>query len=418
MPDDASLILDRLDATTRAFTRGPFVLQHDLAMLQSVLRAGAPEATIFYAARILETLTAEAMSRVGLTPSASVLSNLDQLQQFSLIPATSRYWAHALRRMGNDVRHLLRAVSEIEARQSVLLVERWIEWFFCRYRVGPLAGAITLDGRPIFEEIDRNLRDLMHACDSGTFFTRSAEQLSPAAIDALLDTPSVPAVIGEMLLDRGRGEPALHIIDAALERFPVDARLLQLRALCLSRQSDPECLKTAREILEPLYDRHRQDPEIAGILAGVYKRLARNDPQTWMSKSHRTYLAGWKESRQSNTYLGINAATTALWLGRNADAIALARAVEDVLLGRLKALKPYIPGAMQAMSIWDRMTLAEAMLIRGDLDSACATYQSASRDHASELENIAVARKQAESILRVLRPEMDCAAWWTGQAST
>jgi hypothetical protein len=79
-------------------TSEQFDLGEDLDHLDGVWRAGAPEATIFYSARILEALTADALEAAGLSSSANVLSNLVLLQQFYLIPTTTRYWAHCLRR--------------------------------------------------------------------------------------------------------------------------------------------------------------------------------------------------------------------------------------------------------------------------------------------------------------------------------
>ncbi len=67
----------------------------DLRSLVEVRRAAAWEAVVFYAARILEVLTAEALEAVELPADPNSFHNLDLLQQYNLIPTTTRYWAHA-----------------------------------------------------------------------------------------------------------------------------------------------------------------------------------------------------------------------------------------------------------------------------------------------------------------------------------
>ena len=62
------------------------------------------------------------------------------------------------------------------------------------------------------------------------------------------------------------------------------------------------------------------DEETHGILAGIYKRLSDQDPAnaSWLQRCHEVYLRGWELSQEMNNYLGINAASTALWLGQGA----------------------------------------------------------------------------------------------------
>src|SRR5437764_15081333 len=93
-----STYLERLDPAVAGWSTPQFVLRDNLERLGRVHGVDAPEATIFYAARILEALAAAALGTVGLEPSSNVFSNLDALQQFNLIPTSTRYWAHALRR--------------------------------------------------------------------------------------------------------------------------------------------------------------------------------------------------------------------------------------------------------------------------------------------------------------------------------
>src|SRR5687768_7704395 len=99
MSDSTYSILDQLRPEVLTYSGGHYVLRNDLEMLSRVYQAGAPEATIFYAARILEVLAADALKKAGLPVSSTPLPNLATLADFNLIPTATRYWAHALRRL-------------------------------------------------------------------------------------------------------------------------------------------------------------------------------------------------------------------------------------------------------------------------------------------------------------------------------
>ena len=125
-------ITDRLVPHVAAYQAEGYSLASDLTHLNSVRSIGATEATIFYSARILEVLSSAAVQSAGLTPCASAFANLETLTQFNFVPATTLYWANGLRRLGNDVRHILRHHEPADADLAALFAERWIEWFFCQ----------------------------------------------------------------------------------------------------------------------------------------------------------------------------------------------------------------------------------------------------------------------------------------------
>jgi hypothetical protein len=95
--------------------------------------------------------------------------------------------------------------------------------------------------------------------------------------------------------------------------------------------------------------------------------------------------------------LGINAATTALWLGRRKVSARLAREVEDLLRRRAAGLPPDL-----SFNFWDHVTLAEAQLLLGDVRAAQQTYQGAFARHPEQGHNIEVARRQRDEVLRTL----------------
>ena len=101
----------------------------EFQMLDLVSRAGASEAVIFYAARILEGLAADALDRRSLPVSASVYSNLELLNRFADVTTSLRHWSHSLRQLGNAVRHLHRGVSDFDAVVATHFAECWVDWF-------------------------------------------------------------------------------------------------------------------------------------------------------------------------------------------------------------------------------------------------------------------------------------------------
>src|SRR6266852_5499431 len=116
---ESSSLLPRLIPEVTAFTRPPFSLKDDLERLDKVVRARAPEAAILYCGRILEALTAAALDAAGLPSTMQVAADLDTLHAFSLTPTATHYWAHALRRAGNDARHIRRRLEPRDAELAL-----------------------------------------------------------------------------------------------------------------------------------------------------------------------------------------------------------------------------------------------------------------------------------------------------------
>lgn len=410
--DRPSSPLERLVPAVAQYATNHFHLKEDLEHLHDVQRVGAPEAVILYCARILDALSAAALQAVLLPTSPNVFANLDTLQQYNLIPIATRYWAHALRRTGNLVRHIRRRVGPGDADLAVLFVERWLEWFFRGFRYGLRLPNLTSDGQPVELSVAAGLRVLLEALED---IDRNLEavlrQVDPGSGGQLLRAPALPAVLAEMLLDRGKTDQALLILNAALKEFPDDLRLRQLQGLFWSRTGN---LDEALQCLEPLYEQYMDDDETAGITAGVYKRLWLRDRNTsaWMVKSHRAYLQGWERSRKSNVYLGINAATTALWMGRAAESRPIAEEVRRLLRVRAGALARHESNPDLALNYWDRVTLAEAELLSGELAVARQLYQDTFARHAEQQRaNIEVTRKQLDEILRMLGMSYDSAGF-------
>jgi len=392
--------LQRLAAEVQGYDSGRFQLSGDLQGLARVRQAAAPEAIVFYCARILEALAADALRNVKLEPSPNVFCNLDALQQYNLIPMPTLYLAHALRRSGNMVRHIHRRLHPREPELALLFTERWLQWFFQDYRHGLKLRCLTCDGGPLGLSGQARLRKLL--ADLEELDQHVDDLLSPGGngLDGeLLWAPALPAVLAEMLLERGKNAEAHTVLEIALKEFPDDLRLNQLLGLYYSRTGNYDKV----ECLEPFFQRHADDDETAGITAGVYKRRWMKDRtcKNWLEKSQRSYRQGWKQSQKACAYLGINAATTALWLGRSEEAKKLAGEVRKHLLGRAAILRDQeTTDPDVGLNYWDQVTVAEAELLLGNLAEARKIYNKAFAMYDQEqAANTAVTRQQLETLL-------------------
>jgi tetratricopeptide (TPR) repeat protein len=400
--DRPSRPLERLVPAVGEFETEHFHLKEDLDHLDKVRRVDAPEAVILYCARILEALAAAALRTVKLEPSPNVYANLDALQQYNLLPTATRHWAHALRRAGNLVRHIRSRVQPGDAELAVLFVERWLDWFFRTFRYGHQLPSLTRDGEPLGLGASASLRALLGALEDLDQNLHTVLRHVHAGLSGdWLQTPALPAALAEMLLDCGRHADARTVLDAALKEFPDDLRLRLFLGLYWSRTGN---LEESLRCLEPLHEQYKDDDQAAGITAGVYKRRWLQDPshREWLEKSQRAYRQGWERSKKMNAYLGINAATTALWLGRPAESRQVAEEVRRLLNARIAALAERLTDPDLQLNYWDQVTLAEAEMLLGDLAAARRHYRAAFATHAEQQRaNIEVSQKQLGEVLRL-----------------
>ena len=112
-------------------------LNRDLAAINRALTGDMPEAAIFYCGRALEVTSARAISSLNLDPGAQVFANLDTLERLSCITRPALYLGHALRRLANDARHILRPLSRRDADFAALCLGPWLEWYMRDYFRGP-----------------------------------------------------------------------------------------------------------------------------------------------------------------------------------------------------------------------------------------------------------------------------------------
>jgi len=398
-----SRLLDRLTPPVRQCATEGFVLCEDLTGLEAALNVGAPEAAIFYCARVLDALAAQALRALCQEPSPTVFSNLVVLEDLGRLSTALRYWAHALRHLGNHVRHVRGRVGREEATLSALFAESWVEWFFRQSAGGGDPPRLTDDGKALWPGLGDDLSAVLQSLDA--LERGGSVEIGPA----FFRTPVTAAVLADILLARsGKDDTGPHnVLKEALGHFPRDLRLRQLMGLYFSRRARPA---EALTWLEPLAEEFGEDDETAGITAGAHKRLWLQDraKKEHLRRAHAAYRKGWKASGRNNAWLGINAATAALFLGDRDQARRLAAGVETLIRHRADTLPAELSRSWLYGGYWPWVTLAEAQLLQGQWDAARQTYGDAFRRHADRAGDIKVTRAQRDEILRALHlPPME-----------
>jgi class 3 adenylate cyclase len=177
--------------------------------------------------------------------------------------------------------------------------------------------------------------------------------------------------LGSRILKLGEPLLAYDVAAEGARLFPDNVRLRQLLALALARSGAAE---SASVVLQTLYKEGHRDEETLGLLARTYKDLPN------FQRAFELYSAAYQSSR--GYYSGINAATSALMLGKRSEAEALAREVLDQCRQRIAGAASDAPDRY-----WILSTLGEASLLLNEWDEAESWYaqaiQAAGRDWGS-----------------------------------
>ncbi|NVJ49469.1 MAG: hypothetical protein HWE13_06135 [Gammaproteobacteria bacterium] len=360
-------LLTRYPDSVAEFALPNFSLRNDLEQLTIVYQHRVPEATVFYAGRILEALSGAAVTALGGKAKANVFANLEYIDDFHFFDPVTRYWAHALRRMGNQVRHIL-APLEMDAHHvAMALLDTWLEWYFVHFPLGPQMkdfhsqSSANADILALFFELTRQLKT-----------TNFDPQLFNQQHQEVLLHPTMVAVLIEKCLDSKNFALADQLIEQANQRAENDLRLLQLKGLSLSRQGQ---LQPACQVLSQLNKQFPNDDETMGILGGVHKRLwSESDDQAHLKRAGKLYHQGWKNSKQRNTYLGINAASIKLWQHEPEQAQTIARAIVEQFDHKQAVLREKFPEQTFEFNFWDLETKAQATLLAGNDSAALQLY--------------------------------------------
>jgi hypothetical protein len=367
MNDNWRIVSDPILQECRNCAVGPDNLASELSKLRKLEDAGLPEAVAFFAGRVVEGLSDQAVAKAGLTPGSSVLENLDLLALTGRIDDGSLLCAHTIRRLANQARHLERQLHLDEEATIVALLQLWVEWFL-RASVGRRDELPSAKVSADWSVRTSTLRVLAMGDQTDVHNLRTVT----GALQPLLADAATAAFVAERLVDYSHPEAAEFVGQASL-RFPRAKRITQVRALLYSRNGDVD---RAIGLLLPLRRGYRRalDAETIGILGGAYKKkwmLSGDNAQ--LAAAHDTYAVSLPDSRD-NYYLRINVAATALWLGHLTEARASAYAV----IRLLSEFGVTTDGALaQSESYWILATLAEAQLLAGSAKQALSLYRRA-----------------------------------------
>lgn len=371
-------------------------LDRDLAAVNRALASDMPEAVIFYCGRALEVTSARAITALNLEPGNQVFSNLDTLERLSCISRPALYLGHALRRLSNDARHILRPLTPHDADFAALCLGPWLQWYMEDSFRGP-------QHRPKHEnfgiasplasgKIAELLEFLGKAQETDDDYS---DELLALCDERIARMPALSAMVAEVLISNRHPEQAQGVLNAALAQAPTDIRLTQVLALCRRRAGHPA---EAVALLKKLSAKNAEDEETLGITAGALKSSGD------IAQALSLYRKGWQVSRSRNLYLGVNAAALQLWLG-DKEAIPFAQRIVDIFTARNAQLTKAGINVATRRDYYDQVTEAEARLIAGDDATARALYAAAFDRFGSRQGDIDGSREQAARTLGLLGRE-------------
>ncbi len=377
-------------------------LNRDLAAINRALGQDMPEAAIFYCGRALEVTSARAVAALNLDPGNQVFANLDMLERLSCISRPALYLGHALRRLSNDARHILRPLSPHDAQFAALCLGPWLSWYMEDYfrgpRIKPADESFGVASPLAQGAVADVLALLRHAHGEDV-----SERLLALCDDRIAHLPALAAMIAEQLISCGHADAAQRVLAAALAAVPDDLRLNQLFALGRRRAGHPD---EAIARLKTLSGRYSEDEETLGITAGALKSWweSGHGPTTALPQALKLYLKGWQVSRERNLYLGVNAAALLLWQNDGRAHGLAARLVEIFAARNAQLAKSGIDVAAMR-DYYDLVTEAEARLLAGEGGAARALYAQAFAHFAVRKGDIAGSRAQANRSIALLGGE-------------
>ncbi len=194
--------------------------------------------------------------------------------------------------------------------------------------------------------------------------------------------------LSRRFLDAGDNYLASEVADEAAHLFGDDVALLLTRALAAARSG---ATQAAQELLNSKQAILADAEEAKSLLARTFKDLWKSSGDTgYLQRSYDLYYLDYTTTQGDRTFPGVNAASMAFFLGRVDDARRIARDVLALLRGR-----------PDATGYWDRVTIAECLLVDGQIEPAREAYAAASAGDVPPA-HLATTRAQARLLLRQL----------------
>ncbi len=196
---------------------------------------------------------------------------------------------------------------------------------------------------------------------------------------------NVPDLAAERLIAMGSPSAALEVLGT----HPTRPRAVQMSAVALSLLGKDD---EGRALIATL----PTSAESGGIVGGIYKRkYLETGSRAWLQASFNEYERTYEA--HPDPYPGINAAATALWLGKQDISRTRATEVRKLIEGKPENNRDH----------WSWATLGEAAMLSGDMNSALGFYEKAAAVEPSHGRDIAVMRRQARLNSRALKAPAD-----------
>ncbi|MCX6979187.1 MAG: hypothetical protein NTV08_00270 [Verrucomicrobia bacterium] len=193
--------------------------------------------------------------------------------------------------------------------------------------------------------------------------------------------------LARRFLEHGDNCLASEVADEGSQFFGDDVALILIRALATARSGAPQA---AQELLARKQGVLADAAEAKSLLARTFKDLWKTSGETrYLEQSFELYHLDYKMTKGDRTFPGVNAASMACFLGRTDDAH---RVASDVL--SLLRAKP------DTANYWDQVTIAECLLVEGQIEPARAAYSAATQSEPIAHAHLATTRAQARLLLR------------------
>jgi hypothetical protein len=364
-----------LKIETEAFSKrtmtvsiGDSPLASELNKITKFRNSDAPEIIAFYAGRIVEAMVSLAITKLNLPAGDGKVSTLlDILSTHGKIDEGTLSIAHAIRRYGNQVRHLERAIHSNEESTIIGLLQLWVEWF----------------ERVVFPSSSSTLESSANQWSDKTDLLRQLTYPKSGALDehiqkldqreALLTEAALAEFSAERAVDF-RSQYADAFTAEVIARFPRSVRAKQMRALYYSRNGNPD---GAINILSKFLNNHYRNPdrETFGILGGAYKnKWIETSNAIELSNADKYYKQG-ADFYPKDYYLRINLAATSLWKGELSQSRSHANSALQSLAESGFVINT--GDKCDGFDYWIVATIAEANLLAGKAKRAAYLYEQA-----------------------------------------
>ena len=207
--------------------------------------------------------------------------------------------------------------------------------------------------------------------------------------------PDLYRALAKRFLENGDNYLASEVADEGAQFFGDDVALILIRALATARSGAPQ---SAQALLTRKKDVLEEAEEAKSLLARTFKDLWKSSgEEKHLQEAFHLYHLDYTSTKGDRTFPGVNAASMALFLGRSEEA----RRIADEILLELRK-RPDNSG------YWDAVTIAECLLIAGDVEAARTAYANAAGTGQVAPAHLATTRAQARLLLtRHGRPSDD-----------